>query len=889
MDLRLFANSMNRNLIHVVDSAKWAKQMDGRVSDKPSPNQAQIIDFTSFLADRTVPQKEFDEKAATAASSKPKNYLETGIDSLASLVITDQEVRDEIDHYGSNFLTTAALFARGNVGIVGTALMYGLANTGPETPSAADQVKDFMLGAAKGETIKGLYAVLGKSGQFSATKGMMMGLASRCADDIFQRDLLTNPTNVLARLDAERHNTSALAYDALVWGLGEGVFQGANKMSGGALVRSQFGAGMFMGATFGALNGGGAEIIRQQALNQDQPVDWTKVAMRGLLQGGLDAAAAGFGIGISDPAFRARVSESLKSKAAKVSGAAALTMVLASPLQGDGIAPAVSRADVAGAAAPAMARAEQVDSHVKVTSSDGKVLTLAAVGAGAIAINRAVGAPVPEIESHGNTTISVMAPLLVGDPTNPDGEASKAAWTEFDRQLVEAKKLGVHSVSSDVWWGLIEPKEGQYRWQYYDKLADHITKSGLKWTPILSFHQCGGNVGDNVYVPVPEWVWSKMATKLGSERAAQYVSERGNASKEFVSAWATDQVLGDYANVMRAFQNRFASKAPNIAEINVSLGPAGELRYPSYNSHDMNPPNPGGFPGYPTRGSLQSYSETARESFRQWALSKYGGIEGLRTAWSIPNLTAENINPPSNAGDFFALEDYKKLQYGRDFFDWYSDSLINHGQKVLTTALDVFGSKQSAFRGIDIGAKIPGVHWHLGDLKPDGGVVFDGRLAELTAGLIRTSGNDWNADSEGRGYRPILSMFKQLQSEKSPGGSRVVPAMTALELQDGQDPQMNAHALPHTLAKWVGQEAQRQNMELKGENALSFTLHDPAAWDRMRSLLILPDQQGYYSGLTLLRMGDIVNDPLARAKLSEIINAVNSVKPKAPDSSKPAA
>jgi hypothetical protein len=472
---------------------------------------------------------------------------------------------------------------------------------------------------------------------------------------------------------------------------------------------------------------------------------------------------------------------------------------------------------------------------------------------------------------HGTTTLSVMAPLMVGEIGKLDSPQSKAEWKEFDRQLGEAKKQGVDSVSTDVWWGLVEPAKGKFDWTYYEKISDHITKAGLKWVPILSFHQCGGNVGDNISVPLPNWVWGELAGKTpsGSAESLKYKSEQGHSSTEYLSLWADHLAVDRYASVMKEFQTHFASRAKDIAEVNVSLGPAGELRYPSYNSHDQHT-------GYPTRGALQAYSDLAQNSFRDYAIAKYGSAEGVGKAWSMEKLTAESIKPPSEAEGFFQRGDHFNLQYGRDFFDWYNQSLIDHGHRVMSTALDVFGQRTSPFYGIDLGAKIPGVHWRVGEWQGNN-VVLGDRMAELNAGLIRTSRGDWDNNSDGRGYRPLLSMFSKLQPAIPGTGTRVVPFFTAVEMRDGVDGPAGK-TMPNTLAKWVGEEASRQGLFLKGENALNGNLYSGENWDRMKALLALPKQNGDYHGLTFLRMSDVVNNDVARAKVSEMNYARRSIE-----------
>lgn len=68
-------------------------------------------------------------------------------------------------------------------------------------------------------------------------------------------------------------------------------------------------------------------------------------------------------------------------------------------------------------------------------------------------------------------TTNVMAPLEVSD------------WSGFDLELATAKSMGVDAVS-------------------YDAVVQHIENAGLRWVPIMSFHQCGGNVGDTCNIPM---------------------------------------------------------------------------------------------------------------------------------------------------------------------------------------------------------------------------------------------------------------------------------------------------------------------------------------------------------------------------------------------------
>ena len=93
--------------------------------------------------------------------------------------------------------------------------------------------------------------------------------------------------------------------------------------------------------------------------------------------------------------------------------------------------------------------------------------------------------PGPVALDHPEFTANVMAPLHVTD------------WADFEADLRSVAAYGVGAVSVDVWWGDVEgAADNRFDWAYYDRVFETITSHGLDITPILSFHQAGGNVGD---------------------------------------------------------------------------------------------------------------------------------------------------------------------------------------------------------------------------------------------------------------------------------------------------------------------------------------------------------------------------------------------------------
>lgn len=68
----------------------------------------------------------------------------------------------------------------------------------------------------------------------------------------------------------------------------------------------------------------------------------------------------------------------------------------------------------------------------------------------------------------------------------------------MNASLQALKSAGVEGVMMDVWWGLVEKDSpGEYNWGGYAELLEMAKKHGLKVQAVMSFHQCGGNVGDS--------------------------------------------------------------------------------------------------------------------------------------------------------------------------------------------------------------------------------------------------------------------------------------------------------------------------------------------------------------------------------------------------------
>ncbi|KAK8898208.1 beta-amylase [Tritrichomonas musculus] len=366
--------------------------------------------------------------------------------------------------------------------------------------------------------------------------------------------------------------------------------------------------------------------------------------------------------------------------------------------------------------------------------------------------------------SKSRCNVYVMAPL---DVINGEGKPSYLnKFTEWCEQLKEG---GIDGVMIDVWWGLVEKTANKYRWQGYDQLFKVMHKLGLKILPVLSFHQCSGNIGDTVHIPIPKFVFEH-------EIKPYFVDRFNQINNEYISFSYDNVKLGErtplemYRDFMINFNQHFKKyiKCKTISKIEVGLGPCGELRYPSYLLSRWE---------YPASGSFQCYDEMFKEMFAKDAK------EAGRPEWtSPPNDIGDSYNVYPGGPTFWTTG--YKTEYGKFFLSWYSQKLIEHGRNVLKTARKVFPNTE-------ISGKVAGIHWQY---------LNEARSAEATAGYYNTNGND--------GYSEIAKMFKE---------EKVDFCFTCLEMR-GQDKYSSSD--PESLVSDVFEIASKNGLSFEGENAI---------------------------------------------------------------------
>ncbi|MFL9592131.1 family 14 glycosylhydrolase [Aeromonas schubertii] len=404
---------------------------------------------------------------------------------------------------------------------------------------------------------------------------------------------------------------------------------------------------------------------------------------------------------------------------------------------------------------------------------------------------------------------------------------SELEWQRFEDEVAVLRRLGVTAISTDIWWGLVEGRQpGLFDWSYYDRLVELLERQQMRWVPILSFHQAGGNVNDDFTQTIPLWLWGALLARnpeLGSVRELQYVSETGDASMEYLSLWADEWVLPYYRAFMEAFREHYQNRAALMAEINVSLGPAGELRYPSYNAHDWG--------NYPNRGTLQCYSELARADWCRHLARRYQDIRVLNYTFGTHHETFEAI-PLPQADLLFENRAYQHSAWGREYLGWYHDALVSHGRRITDCALAVFDEPH--WSRVPIGIKIPGIHWEIGD-------PHQPRVAEITAGLLRP-----HPTMGPHNQREYVQLLDALVPAEQRG--RVVVHFTCLEMQNRP---YEGYSQAADLVGWFAAAAHELGIRLMGENALAGELYGETGWRQMEKALA---ETPGFGGLTLLRM-----------------------------------
>lgn len=159
-------------------------------------------------------------------------------------------------------------------------------------------------------------------------------------------------------------------------------------------------------------------------------------------------------------------------------------------------------------------------------------------------------------------------------------------------------------------------------------------------------------------------------------------------------------------------------------------------------------------------------------------------------------------------------------EYGEFFLSWYSQMLLDHGERILESAKTIYEES-----GVKISVKVAGIHWHYGTRS---------HAPELTAGYYNTRHHD--------GYIPIAQML---------GRHGAIFNFTCIEMRDHEQPQ-DALCAPEKLVRQVALATRHAQVPLAGENALPR--YDEYAHEQIMNASSLNADASKMCAFTYLRM-----------------------------------
>ncbi|XP_010915994.1 beta-amylase 1, chloroplastic [Elaeis guineensis] len=377
------------------------------------------------------------------------------------------------------------------------------------------------------------------------------------------------------------------------------------------------------------------------------------------------------------------------------------------------------------------------------------------------------------------------APVFVTLPMNVVGATGQMARRKtMGASFMALAAAGVEGIAVECWWGIVEREApGVYDWGGYMELVSLARRFGLKVRAIMAFHQCGTGPGDPSWIPLPQWVLEEM----DKEPDLAYSDKFGRRSEEYISLGCDvlpvlkgRSPIQAYSDFMRSFRDTFREfLGVIVTEIQVGMGPAGELRYPSCPTEKLMRPG-----ASPELGEFQCYDKYMLASLNAWARNV-----GMREWGNGGPLGASNLLQHSEDTSFFRSDGSWNTTYGQFFLEWYSGMLLLHGERLCAVTNAIFWGT-----GVKISGKIAGIHWHYDTSS---------HPSELTAGYYNTFIRD--------GYLPIARMF---------GRYRMTLCCTCFDMRDSEE-RSNPKSSPEGFLRQLVYAARMCNLPLLGENSVT--------------------------------------------------------------------
>jgi len=307
---------------------------------------------------------------------------------------------------------------------------------------------------------------------------------------------------------------------------------------------------------------------------------------------------------------------------------------------------------------------------------------------------------------------------------------------------------------------------------------------------------------------------------------------------------------------MSSFAKEFAAELKSggtIDGVMVGLGPASELRYPSYQD---------AYWKYCGVGEFQCYDAFMLEALQAAATSSghpewgHGG----------PNNAGTYNSRPGETGFFGSGSDNYASAYGQFFLAWYSEMLLKHGVNVLEQARKAFGSS------FPLGAKVSGIHWWYDDQS---------HAAELTAGYYNTNGhNAYLTIAQAISKRATLFDFTCLEMTDSPNGvsPSLLPTPLPLPLHTNRfnTTSTDCGSKPVEIVSQAASGAHAAGMDFDGENALE--LCNPNCYKGGFDQIVAQTKANRISHFTYLRLTrNLLDDPNNWAIFTDFVSRMAAI------------
>lgn len=209
----------------------------------------------------------------------------------------------------------------------------------------------------------------------------------------------------------------------------------------------------------------------------------------------------------------------------------------------------------------------------------------------------------------------------------------------WNTDMENIKKSGIDTLRIHAFWAALEPSEGKYDFEQYDRIVEKAQKYGLKILFTLYL------------VSAPEWIFEKHPD-------ARFVSANGTVwdSNQFPDnahgGWPglcfdSDAFRNTVENFVKVFVEHFKN-SENVLAIDIWHEPDEEpaQQYAQNDWHEL----------------MYCYCKHSVEKFRNWMKKKYGSLEQINKTWTRHYEKWEQLQPPKNYGTYTEWLDWKKFR-----------------------------------------------------------------------------------------------------------------------------------------------------------------------------------------------------------------------------------